>query len=103
MSGTADDAAHPVLPPFRHDFAFDRWASCIDWGCRQPTGDPVWVTPQVVTGGFATGTPAAMLRKDESNEEWLSTAGFQRLSRMLDTGCFQLGQPEHGAFLAVVW
>ncbi len=73
-------------------------------GSRQPTSAPVWVTLEVTCGGFATGRYQAQLQKgDTPNAEFLNPEGIRRLANMLETGCFRINIPEHGAFLVVIW
>ena len=65
---------------------------------------PVWVTLEVLPGGFASGKPLAALAEDDNpNEDFLTEKGAQHLSDMLDTGCYRLQYAEHGALLVVVW
>jgi len=90
------------LPLLASDFRFEVFAG-VNVGSRKPTRDPVWVTPQVVTGGFATGQAAASLGANESNASWLTTEGFFKLSELLDTGAYKISLPEHGVLLCVVW
>lgn len=83
-------------------------------------GFPAWLTPEIVRGGFATGTAAAAgpLAPDEialaeragvqpnraSLFAWfLSDAGLQELDRLLETGEYRLWLPEHGALLTVAY
>ncbi len=90
-------------------------------GSRSPVVDaPVWATPQVVRGGFATGALAAggELAKDEmllatdvgvvpSRWElfrwWVSDDGIDRLISLLDSGRYRVTVPEHGALLSFAW
>jgi len=84
-------------------------------GSRAPVaGFPVWVTPQVVRGGFATGTAAAggPLRPQEAAvagereavfAHYLTDAGQAELGALLDSGAYRLEFPEHAALLAVAW
>lgn len=100
----------------------------ISVGSRTPiAGAPVWVTPEVLTGGFASGRFAAAgpLRPHEVsllqeighadavgdvsearrrlNAYHLSEQGRDALRAMLATGCFRLTVPEEGALLTVEW
>ncbi|WP_158588323.1 hypothetical protein [Galactobacter valiniphilus] len=91
----------------------------IRTGDRAPLArTPVWVTPDVLRGGFVSGDAAAQLPLDERelavlseaslpatrsamNGWWLSESGMQVLVRLLGTGHYRLEHPEEGAFLAV--
>ncbi len=87
-------------------------------GSRRPTELPVWVTPEVVRGGFATGRAkaASSLRPDEVERatrlgiepslasifaSWLTPEGLAELDRMLLAGAYAVPLPEDGALLAV--
>ncbi|MEU4215429.1 hypothetical protein [Actinoplanes sp. NPDC026623] len=84
-------------------------------GSRTPVaGLPAWVTPQVVRGGFATGTAAAggPLRAHEAAvagkreavfAHCLTDAGQAELCALLDGGGYRLEFPEQAALLAVAW
>ena len=93
-------------------------------GTRQPIqGVPVWATPEVVTGGFATsrllaGGPlqaheedrlrhaSQVLRGSERqalNTWFLSEVGFAELTDRLRDGCYDITVPEEGALLIVAW
>ncbi|KAL1406650.1 hypothetical protein Q8F55_008356 [Vanrija albida] len=93
-------------------------------GARTPTTFPAWVTLQVATGGFATGTAAAEgpLGDDEkalaaelgidadapATREalfayFLSEAGQARLLAALDSGEYRIDIPEDAALLAVAY
>lgn len=93
-------------------------------GSRQPVaGLPIWVTPEVVTGGFATGAPMAggVLRPHERelldtlggsaageermalNTWFLSDAGFAQLQERLQNGCYAIDVPEEAALLCAAW
>lgn len=84
-------------------------------GSRTPVaGLPAWVTPEVVRGGFATGTPAAggPLRPHEAVvagergavfAHYLTDAGQAELCSLLDSGGYRLEFPEQAALLAVAW
>lgn len=88
-------------------------------GSRTPVeGFPVWLTPEIVRGGFATGSPAAGGPKEADELEWarlagvkatraglfawfLSDDGLALLERWLDSGAYRVELPEHGALLVV--
>ena len=90
-------------------------------GSRTPVkGMPVWVTPEMVRGGFATGAPAAggPLRAHEVELTalggvaaergalfawFLGEAGLAELRSMLDGGGYRVEVPEHAALLTVAW
>lgn len=96
-------------------------AGTVTIGSRAPVaGLPVWVTPQVVRGGFATGSPAAggPLRPYEIElaarvgvpaergalfAYFLSDAGQAELSVLLDSGGYRVELPEQAALLTVAW
>lgn len=83
-------------------------------------GFPAWLTPQIVRGGFATGTAAAAgpLEPDEITLAehlglkhgrahllawFLSDGGLRKLDAWLKSGLYRLDLPEHGALLSVAW
>ncbi|MEV5975150.1 hypothetical protein [Streptomyces sp. NPDC051921] len=90
-------------------------------GSRTPVaGLPAWVTPEIVRGGFATGTPAAGGPLAPYEEEVarqagvpatraalfahaLSEQGLGRLWRLLDSGRYEAVLPEETALLTVAW
>nr|WSX74397.1 hypothetical protein OH826_11280 [Streptomyces sp. NBC_00899] len=90
-------------------------------GSRTPVaGLPAWVTPQVVRGGFATGTPAASgpLLAHETDAAHraglpaerralfahaLTTPGLAELTDLLESGCYAVELPEEAALLTVAW
>src|SRR5690349_19980806 len=84
-------------------------------GSRTPmAGLPAWVTPQVMRGGFATGTPVAggPLRPHEAAvagergaviAHYLTDAGQAELCLLLDSGGYRMEFPEQAALLAVAW
>ena len=95
-------------------------------GSRAPLKDtPVWLTPEVVTGGFATGNlmaggPLLPFESEllgdragknpdlESDRKWLnsyflSEDGLDRLMQQLQSGRFEITAPEEGALLAFAW
>lgn len=106
-----------------------RWASVLDGiaegriavGSRTPVaGLPAWVTPEVVRGGFATGSAAAggpltpaettiaaragvLARREDVFAYCLSTDGVAGLGAVLDSGAYAIDVPEEGALLAVAW
>ena len=93
-------------------------------GSRTPVrGAPVWATPRVVQGGFATGELLAggtlqpheedLLRtlpeeqRDRGrvalNAYYVTERGLADLTEMLRTGRYRVHVPEEGALLAVAW
>lgn len=90
-------------------------------GSRTPVaGLPAWVTPEVVRGGFATGTPAAggPLAPYEADAarragvpadraalfaHALTERGLAELWELLDTGRYEVSLPEEAALLTVAW
>jgi len=93
-------------------------------GSRQPLQSvPIWATPEVVTGGFATGRLLAggPLLPHESdlanrvapnrggaerqalNSYFLTDAGVAELTESLHSGCYEIQVPEEGALLAMAW
>ncbi|WP_117209293.1 hypothetical protein [Allorhizocola rhizosphaerae] len=84
-------------------------------------GLPVWVTPEVVHGGFATGEAAAggPLREHELAviaraglqqhsrgalfAYYLSEPGVAELAALLDSGGYRIDVPEEAALLTVAW
>lgn len=96
----------------------------ISPGSRQPLGDvPVWVTLEVATGGFATGsllaggalqdhersrlaslpTVVPGLARLALNVDALSETGLAGLQTRLDSGEYTVNVPEEGALLAFAW
>ena len=78
----------------------------LNWGSRQAIRDvPVWATPRVLQGGFASGELLAQLQDTDfvANDYYLTPSGLLELSDLLDSGCYRLRVPEHGALLVVVW
>ncbi|MBS1834175.1 MAG: hypothetical protein JST65_15770 [Acidobacteria bacterium] len=81
----------------------------IAYGLRNPIADvPVWATPEVVTGGFATGRLLASPRDGAEdvagrNASFLTSSGLAELRQMLSDGCFDVEVPEEGALLTVAW
>jgi hypothetical protein len=106
-----------------------RWSAVLEGmasgrltiGSRTPVkGLPGWVTPEVVRGGFATGTPAAggPLRPDEVElvaragiraergalfAWYLGETGLSELWSMLEGGDYRVQLPEQAALLTVGW
>jgi len=96
----------------------------IDVGSRAPIGAPVWATPTVVTGGFATGefaaggsiqvherelakrylvaVPEAGLRR-HLNQFFTTSKGFGVLMSYLAKGDFDAPVPEESALLVAAW
>ncbi|MFK0256503.1 hypothetical protein [Streptomyces sp. NPDC090445] len=90
-------------------------------GSRTPVaGLPAWVTPEVVRGGFATGTPAAGGPLAPYEEQAarragipatraglfahaLSEEGLAGLWELLDSGHYEVALPEESALLTVAW
>ncbi|MFE6912048.1 hypothetical protein [Streptomyces erythrochromogenes] len=90
-------------------------------GSRAPVaGLPAWVTPEVVRGGFATGTPAAggPLTAHEADAarragipaaraalfaHALTEQGLEELWQLLDNGRYEVSLPEEAALLTVAW
>ncbi|WP_433891276.1 hypothetical protein [Streptomyces sp. CA-111067] len=90
-------------------------------GSRTPVaGLPAWVTPEVVRGGFATGTPAAggplLSHETEAARRAglpaerralfayaLTTAGLAELTDLLASGAYGIDLPEEAALLTVAW
>lgn len=90
-------------------------------GSRAPVaGLPEWATPEVVRGGFATGTASAAgpllpyeieaARRAGVPAErralfmyYLTEAGLAELGAMLDTGRYEIAVPEEAALLVVAW
>jgi hypothetical protein len=96
----------------------------VAYGSRKPLADvPTWATPEVVTGGFVTGTLLAggALRPHETdllrtittnvasdprktlNLHFLCDAGLSTLKDKLASGCYEIEIPEEGALLVVTW
>ncbi|MFD4557762.1 hypothetical protein ACFWP5_26135 [Streptomyces sp. NPDC058469] len=90
-------------------------------GSRTPVaGLPAWVTPEVVHGGFATGTPSAggPLQPYETRlaEQFgvpagrralfahcLTETGLTWLWSQLNSGRYEVAVPEEGALLTMAW
>ena len=78
------------------------------FGSATPYGDPRWVTPVVLSGGFAAHRHAAALDKTSTdprarNEYWVTAEGMGELSAMLDSGRYTLEHAENGVLLSVAW
>lgn len=96
-------------------------AGTLKVGSRTPVkGLPVWVTPDVIRGGFATGRSLAagpmtnferQVARDAGLPEdrrvlfqhLISDAGMRRLWDVLDAGRFEIDLPEAAALLVVAW
>ncbi len=84
-------------------------------GSRRPIKRfPVWVTPQVVQGGFATGVAEsegplqpheAAIAKGRAGvfAYYLTDAGLAELQARLDDGRYVVNVPEEAALLTVAW
>ncbi|HEY6795888.1 MAG TPA: hypothetical protein VI248_14505 [Kineosporiaceae bacterium] len=75
-------------------------------GSRTPVRDwPVWVTPTVVRGGFATGAPAAGHPPDSSSAfaDHLTERGLAELIELLDSRRYRVDVPEEAVLLTVAW
>lgn len=91
-------------------------------GSREPVrGVPAWATPEVVRGGFATGSLAAggpLLEHErarlaelgipaagraEIHAYLLSPTGLLELQQRLQSGCYRIGVAEEAALLVVCW
>lgn len=96
-------------------------AGRLSVGSRTPVvGFPAWVTPEVVRGGFATGSASAggPLRAYETEAarsfgvpaerralfaHCLTGRGLAWLWARLDSGRYEIGVPEEAALLTVAW
>ncbi|MFJ6994660.1 hypothetical protein [Streptomyces sp. NPDC003090] len=89
-------------------------------GSPTPAGWPAWITPEVVRGGFATGSPAAggPLTPHETDtarragipaeraalfRHHLTGPGLRELWALLDSGRYTADLPEETALLTVAW
>ncbi len=110
----------------------ERWQAMVEglWGGRIRPGSrtpvqnaPPWVTLDVLTGGFATGTysaggtlqphelslndayvKASRTRERLGLNAWfLSDNGQAWLRDRLETGCYRVNVPEEGALLSLAW
>lgn len=105
-----------------------KWLTVLDhilsgevaYGSRTPVDAPAWATPEVVTGGFATGGLLAggPLQEHERsllerlgtadgrlalNAHFLSENGVAELQAGLRTGCYDVDVPEEAALMVVAW
>ena len=96
-------------------------AGRVEVGSRRPVvGLPIWVTLEVLRGGFATGSALAesSLGEDElamaarlglPNDRralfmhLLTDAGMDELTTLLDAGTYRVEVPEDAALLVVAW
>ncbi|MFI7367326.1 hypothetical protein ACIBO4_34830 [Streptomyces sp. NPDC050149] len=96
-------------------------AGRVSVGSRTPVvGLPPWVTPEVMRGGFATGTERAggPLHTHETEAarsfgvpaerralfaHCLTEPGLAWLWDRLDSGSYEIGEPEEAALLVVAW
>lgn len=96
-------------------------AGTLTLGSRTPVrGQPAWVTPEVVRGGFATGAAAAGGPLTDAERELarragvpelrgalfhhlLTEHGMRRLWEVLDAGTYEVDVPEASAQLVVAW
>ncbi|MER5963440.1 hypothetical protein [Streptomyces sp. NPDC002057] len=96
-------------------------AGTLKVGSRTPVrGLPAWVTPEVLHGGFATGTARAggpllayeteAARKAGVPEDrealfahCLTETGLAELWALLDSACYEVALPEEAALLTVAW
>ncbi len=109
----------------------EKWASVLQGmtsgeiavGSRTPLKVPGWATPEVVTGGFATGELLAggplleherVLLEQLSagsapeprrvlNAYFLTDQGLARLGEWLSSGRYEISVPEEAALLVVAW
>lgn len=105
-------------------FLANFWSGNINVGSRTPLdGVPAWVTPEITKEGFATGRLVAELAPGaKSSREWATPEGLgefiydtairlcpltyayaatERLSAMVDSGCYNVRFPENAALLVV--
>lgn len=127
--GTAEDETHDPATRQRAADRVQAWTSVLRGmadgtlriGSRTPAeGLPVWVTPQVVRGGFVTG--CALADEPWGDDEtarvealslpgsraalfasWLTDDGLAELIALLDAGTYQVALPEDAALLVVAW
>ena len=80
-------------------------SSNLSWGNRKPFSDlPVWTTPRVLAGGFASDQVPAQLQEDDlPNDYYLTSPGLAELDRLLDSGCYRIGTAGNAALLVVTW
>ena len=77
-------------------------------GSRTPVADlPVWVTPDVMRGGFATGaataTPRTRRHLQARFDHFLTEAGLAELDALLESRAYTVSVPERAALLTVAW
>lgn len=89
-------------------------------GSRAPLGLPVWVTPHVLRGGFATGRAAAGGHLETYERQWadrvglphsrallfgylLTEPGLADLDRLISDRTYRAALPEEAALLTVAW
>ncbi|CEO97808.1 Uncharacterized protein PBTT_04920 [Plasmodiophora brassicae] len=81
-----------------------QWQALLDGtvrhGSRQPTSAPVWVTLQVLHGGFASGAYSAALAEADPLNAQIAIAD---LDAMLTSHRYRLAHPENGALLVVAY
>lgn len=94
----------------------------LNIGSSQPVSDlPIWVTLNVIRGGFATGVPQAAGEPTPLEHELggaldsptqvraacfercLTEPGLRRLWSLLDSGLYRVDVPEGAALLTVAW
>ncbi|WP_347254721.1 hypothetical protein [Leminorella grimontii] len=125
--------AKALMSPLNAEEKTERWEGVLhnilnaqaQYGSRTPFNNvPAWVTPEVVTGGFATGRHMAggellehevaqlkaySLKADTGCERlalngyYLTDAGLDVLCQRLETGAYEISAPEEGALLTVAW
>ena len=85
-------------------------AGTIAVGSRTPTKAPAWVTLDVVTGGFATGTYAAGGPPADHERAFASRASANLhylqspdANDLLASGHYRIDVPEEGALLVAAW
>lgn len=126
---TAEDASHDQATRQRAVERIRAWTSVLQGmvdgtlavGSRTPVaGLPVWVTPQVVRGGFATGRALAdePWGEDETARadalglpqsraallaSWLTDDGLAEATALLDAGTYRVTVPEDAALMVVAW
>lgn len=101
------DAVKGSKVPFSFIHPNTKWVKSTipAWGERKPIKEfPEWVTLEVQHGGFATNKCLAKLEDtDTTNESFLTHRGIDRLNKMLESGCYKIEYPEHGALLVYAW
>lgn len=91
----------------------------LDIGSRNAVKDaPVWATPEVYPGGFASGLLMASFdttwetemivqrlgnsgTREQLNKYFLSQKGIEELVEVLQSGCYSIDVPEEGALLVI--